>query len=54
LRLQELGTFLDVGWLAIEAAQSWPALHVVGFESIETFSPMRPVLFVLGRLAGVR
>jgi threonine dehydrogenase-like Zn-dependent dehydrogenase len=24
---------LGVGWLAIEAAQSWPALHVVGVDS---------------------
>lgn len=35
--LQQPGTFLDVGagvgWLAIEAAQSWPALHVVGIDS---------------------
>ena len=35
--LQQSGTFLDVGtgvgWLAIEAAQSWPALHVVGVDS---------------------
>jgi SAM-dependent methyltransferase len=35
--LQRSGTFLDVGagvgWLAIEAAQSWPALHVVGVDS---------------------
>jgi hypothetical protein len=30
-------------------------LRTLGFESIETFSPMPPVLFVLGRLAaGVR
>ena len=36
-KLQQPGTFLDVGagagWLAIEAAQSWPALHVVGVDS---------------------
>ena len=36
-RLQQPGTFLDVGagvgWLAIEAAQSWPTLHVVGVDS---------------------
>jgi SAM-dependent methyltransferase len=35
--LQQPGIFLDVGagagWLAIEAAQSWPALHVVGVDS---------------------
>jgi methylase of polypeptide subunit release factors len=35
--LQQPGTFLDVGagvgWLAIEAAQSWPTLHVVGVDS---------------------
>lgn len=35
--LQKPGTFLDVGtgtgWLAIEAAQSWPALDVVGVDS---------------------
>jgi SAM-dependent methyltransferase len=35
--LQQPGTFLDVGsgagWLAIEAAQSWPALDVVGVDS---------------------
>ena len=34
--LQQSGTFLDVGagvgWLAIEAAQSWPAFHVVGID----------------------
>lgn len=37
--LQQPGTFLDVGagvgWLAIEAAQSWPALHAVGIDSWE-------------------
>jgi precorrin-6B methylase 2 len=36
-RLQQPGTFLDVGagagWLAIEAAQSWPALNVLGIDS---------------------
>jgi precorrin-6B methylase 2 len=36
-RLQQPGTFLDigtgVGWLAIEAAQSWPKLQVVGVDS---------------------
>ena len=35
--LRQPGTLLDVGtgvgWLAIEAAQSWPALHVVGVDS---------------------
>jgi precorrin-6B methylase 2 len=35
--LQQPGTFLDVGagvgWLAIEAAQTWPTLHVVGVDS---------------------
>ncbi|MBV8642368.1 MAG: class I SAM-dependent methyltransferase [Candidatus Eremiobacteraeota bacterium] len=35
--LKESGTFLDVGtgvgWLAIEAAQSWPAWRVVGIDS---------------------
>ena len=35
--LEQPGAFLDVGagagWLAIEAAQSWPALHVVGVDS---------------------
>ena len=38
-RLQQPGTFLDigagVGWLAIEAAQSWPKLQVVGVDSWE-------------------
>ena len=36
-RLKQPGTFLDVGtgvgWLAIEAAQSWPAWRVVGIDS---------------------
>jgi precorrin-6B methylase 2 len=36
-RLEQPGTFLDVGtgagWLAIEAAQLWPTLHVVGVDS---------------------
>jgi 2-polyprenyl-3-methyl-5-hydroxy-6-metoxy-1,4-benzoquinol methylase len=36
-RLEQPGTVLDVGtgvgWLAIEAAQSWPTLHVVGIDS---------------------
>jgi SAM-dependent methyltransferase len=35
--LQHPGTFLDAGsgagWLAIEAAQSWPALSIVGVDS---------------------
>ena len=37
--LRQPGTFLDigtgVGWLAIEAARSWPALRVVGIDSWE-------------------
>jgi 2-polyprenyl-3-methyl-5-hydroxy-6-metoxy-1,4-benzoquinol methylase len=45
--LQQSGTFLDVGtgvgWLAIEAAQSWPALHVVGVDS------WQPALDLAGR-----
>jgi SAM-dependent methyltransferase len=36
-RVQQPGTFLDVGagvgWLAIEAAQSWPTLYVIGVDS---------------------
>jgi SAM-dependent methyltransferase len=39
LALQQPGVFLDigtgVGWLAIEAARSWPALRVVGIDSWE-------------------
>jgi SAM-dependent methyltransferase len=37
--LQQRGAFLDVGtgvgWIAIEAARSWPALRVVGIDSWE-------------------
>ena len=37
--LQQPGAFLDVGtgvgWLAIEAARSWPALRIVGIDSWE-------------------
>jgi len=38
-KLRQPGAFLDVGtgvgWLAIEAARSWPALRVVGIDSWE-------------------